>query len=266
MNKEFEVLPNISYDISLGKQVNYIDINASLLRDIMQHYGMDDKSISDTEILISNKSNIIEKNGEKFILGGQYNQIDESIVIYVGDDIDISRELNDRYFTKYPNEINDSSYTEQDVLNKQVSTSISESIFHELQHRIDFSVHGDKFVHNQLSEQIENKFKNPDKEYGKALKYATVGALTTAVSLKFIPGNEKLFFMVPGLTAELYGFSRMLGALYGSIKYIRYMKSHNAYLDRPHEVRAREFADQMVRYLGEKQLLPVNIDINKYDQ
>lgn len=263
MNKESEVLPNISYDINLGKQVNYIDINASLLGDIMQHYGMDDKSISETEIFISSKSNIIEKNGQKFILGGQYNSAEESIVIFVGDDIDISRELNDKYFTQHPNEIDDLIFTLHDVLNKQVSSIISESILHELQHRIDFSVHGEKVINQQLSEHIESKFDNPEKDYSKSMKYVTLGTFTTAIALKFIPGNEKLIFTIPGLIAEFYGLSKLPKAAYRSMKYIKYFKSHDSYLERPHEVRAREFADQMVRYLGERQLLPVDIDISK---
>jgi hypothetical protein len=266
MNNEYLVTPTISYDINLGKQVNYIDINASLLGDIMQHYGMDDESIAKTEILISNKSNIVEKNGDRFVLGGHYDRLDESIVVFVADDIDISRKINNEYYSKYSYEYYDSSYKEDEVLNKQVSSILSETILHELQHRIDFSVHGEKFVHKQLIEQIENKFNNPDKQFGKAFKYTTLGALTSAAALKFIPGNEKLFFLIPCFIAELYGFSKMPRAVYNSIKSIRYIKSHQGYLDRPHEVRAREFSDQMVRYLGERQLLPVNIDINKYDQ
>jgi len=259
MKRELDVFPSVSYDVNLGKEVDYIDIDLELLSYVLKANGLSEQEILDTEILISNDSNVYEKNGEKYYRSGHYDSRDGGIVVFLKDNMDLARSDVEKYRSEYTSEDKVSDEILGYVLDDLISEDIAGTLFHELMHRIDYMVKGSEVVNKEQTLQLEEKFGNPDKKYKKSMIYLFAGTIASLASMKFMPQNDRVFVQAPASVFEFMGMIGVGSSLIKTIKSYKYVKSHEGYLDQPHEVRAREFSTKMLEFLKEEGIFPVKI-------
>lgn len=259
MNNEIKVFPSVSYDVNLGKEVDYIDIDLELLSKVLIANGLSEQEILDTEILISNNSNVYEKNGEKFFKSGHYDSKNGEIVVFLKDNIELAKSDVEKYRTEYQGNDKVSDEVLANVLDDLISEDIAGTLFHELMHRIDFIVKGSDTVSHEQSLKFEEKFGNPDKKYKKSMIYLFAGTIASLASMKFMPQNDRVFVQAPASVSEFMGMIGVGSSLIKTIKSYKYVKSHEGYLDQPHEVRAREFSAKMLELLRDEGILAVDI-------
>lgn len=158
MNRTSENIPSISYDINLGQSVNHINVDPVHIADLLHYSGFTEEQISETEIFISNESNKYVKNGDTHIIGGTYDRETGDITVLVADEIEASKHVHDMYYDKFYGSENFSEDFEASILNKQVSNCLSQSLFHEIQHKIDFVIYGEEKIQEAHTKQIEEKY------------------------------------------------------------------------------------------------------------
>ena len=266
-----EISPTISCDIELGKKLSFIDLDINIINEILRKNGLRDHQILGTQVTLSSDSGLKYDPKEDINLmnTGRYDSENQEILIILGTQLDRFSSSKDELFedreiaAKYGMEDIFADYEDEEIvetMDLSVSIEASKTMLHEMSHLIDHKVKGARRIRREHKEYVDKVIDNAHKKMSIFLGSAALTSLITLVSefdnhfigknAETIIGMNTISFIAMGLLNKRK-----------SKKAIKFLSSHDGYLNRPDEKRAREFESDRISDLIHDDRLPIRIEL-----
>ncbi len=256
-----EVSPSIYCDIGLGRYLQDIEVNASLITQVLRDAGVKEEDIANQSIHLSDNNGIDDQHKlSGLITKGEYSnnvmtinigaichsvlptsKSDEEKIIHIEEG---QSQLVHAHIKKIVEEI--------------VSLKASEILLHETSHARDDVL----LPEDQKRNEINNYYSKIKHKYEKTC--TTLMGLTSLIYLGYLA--DDLFAPIRNQTINITAFigcSLIAGTSFG-IGSLFYRKSNKAldnyeiYLNRPDEIRADKFVTEHLNDISDLKKLPIN--------